>query len=140
MMSLLKMSWAAPHTDGALLVLRVVTGVIFFMHGWLKFSMGVASVAGFLGTLGFPLTELFAVILIFVEVVGGAALVLGALTRVSALFTGFVALMSIATVHWSKGFMVGTGGYEFALLLVAACIALLVLGAGKYSIDRSIRL
>lgn len=134
-MSVLKMSWAAQFADVAPLVLRVFAGIIFIIHGWMKLSMGVAGVTGFLTSLGFPLAGVFAVILIATEIGGGVALILGLCTRLAALLTGFVALMATLTVHLAKGFMVGGGGYEFALLLAIVCVSLLITGAGKYSVD-----
>lgn len=129
------MSWAGTYTDAGLLVLRITAGVIFIVHGWMKYSMGVAGVTGFLTSLGFPIPGVFAVILIATELVGGVALITGTWTRVAALLTGFVALVATLAVHLPKGFMVSGGGYEFALLLAVVCLTLFITGAGKYSVD-----
>ena len=52
-MNFLNMHWAARWTGWAHLVLRVATGLVFFMHGYQKLTaMGVAGVSGFLGSLG----------------------------------------------------------------------------------------
>ncbi len=116
-------------------VLRVVTGLIFAMHGYQKFSGGLDGVTGFLTSLGFPMASVFAVILIAVELLGGIALILGAFTRVAAKLTAIVAVVALLTVHLKNGFFMSTGGYEFILLLLAASIALMVMGGGKWSID-----
>src|SRR3989338_1154438 len=81
-----------------------------------------------------------AVILIAVEVAGGAALILGVLTRFAAALSSIVALVALLTVHLSKGFFVNEGGYEFIALILAASLALLITGAGKYSLDRTLKL
>jgi putative oxidoreductase len=125
--------------DVAPLILRVVTGLVFLMHGWQKVGMGVAGVTGFLGSLGFPAPEVMAVLLIAVEVGGGLLLILGAFTHWVSKVLAFVALVALLTVHLSKGFFVSGGGYEFALLLLAACIALALTGPGKWSVDRAWR-
>ncbi|OGG71238.1 hypothetical protein A3F27_00025 [Candidatus Kaiserbacteria bacterium RIFCSPHIGHO2_12_FULL_53_13] len=140
MFSLLKLSWASQCPDSAPLLLRLAAGAIFLVHGWQKLTMGVAGVAGFLGQLGFPAPEFFAVILIAVEVAGGAALILGVLTRFAAALSSIVALVALLTVHLSKGFFVNEGGYEFIALILAASLALLITGAGKYSLDRTLKL
>src|SRR5712692_10875396 len=69
-----------------LAVLRVILGVVFLMHGGQKlFIWGFHGVAGFLGGLGIPFPAFSGVVLTVVELLGGAALVLGLLTRWAAL-------------------------------------------------------
>ena len=69
-----------------LTILRVVIGLVFFVHGFQKlFVMGFGGVAGFLAPLGVPAAGLFAVIVTLVEFLGGLALILGLFTRVAAL-------------------------------------------------------
>jgi len=131
----MKMDWAAGYGELGILFLRVATGLVFFMHGYQKLGMGVEGVTGFLASLGFPFAGLFAVILIAVELLAGAALILGVLTRVAAELAGIVAVVALLTVHVTKGFFVSEGGFEFILLILAACVSLIITGAGKYSID-----
>lgn len=142
MLSLLKMSWAGQYADVAPLVVWLGLGIVFFMHGYQKLGMGVDGVAGFLGSLGFPLAGVFAVILIAVEVIGGLALILGVATRLSAALAGIVAIVAFFTVHVSKGFFVSGGGYELILVLFVMAVSLLILitGAGKYSVDAKVGL
>jgi putative oxidoreductase len=106
------------------------------MHGWMKYQGGVEGVEGMLTNIGFPMPGLFAVLLIAAEVVGGLLLIVGAFTRWAAFVTGIVALVAFLTVHASRGFFVGDGGYEFIVLILAACVAVLATGAGSYSLDR----
>lgn len=121
------------------LVLRVVTGLVFAMHGWQKLQMGVPGVAGFLGTLGFPMPELFAVLLIAAELGGGILLILGLFTHWSAKVLAVVSIVALATVHLDKGFFAASGGYEFILLLLAASVSIMITGAGKYSLDHTLK-
>ena len=133
----LSFPWAHGWGDFAHLLLRLAVGAVFFMHGWQKLTaMGVPGVSNFLGGLGFPMPEVFAILLIAAEVVGGILLILGALTRWAAFVTGVVALIAFLTVHASHGFFVGDGGYEFIILIFAACVALMIEGGGRYSADR----
>lgn len=115
--------------------LRVVTGLVFAMHGWQKLQGGIPGVAGFLGTLGFPAPELFAVLLIAGELGGGILLIVGLYTHWAAKVTAFIALVALLTVHVSKGFFLSTGGFEFIILLLAASVSIMVMGAGKWSLD-----
>ncbi len=121
--------------DAAPLVLRVVTGLIFAMHGWQKLSGGVDGVAGFLGSLGFPAAGFFAILLIVAELGGGILLILGALTHWTAKILVIVSLVALFTVHLTKGFFIMNGGYEYILLILAASFSLMVTGPGKWSVD-----
>lgn len=116
-------------------VLRLSVGSIFLVHGWQKFMMGVPGVAGFLGGLGFPAPSLFAVLLIAAEVLGGLLLILGLWTGFVARVLALVAIIAWLTVHSGNGFSVAQGGYEFIMLIFAACIALAVTGPGSWSLS-----
>jgi len=121
--------------DYAPLVLRVVTGLIFAVHGWQKLQGGLPGVAGFVGSLGFPMPEVFAVLLIAAELVGGILLILGLLTRWAAKSLIIVSLVALVLVHLPNGFSLSTGGYEYILLLLAASVSLALSGPGKWSLD-----
>ncbi len=118
------------------LVLRVALGLVFLMHGYQKVTtMGIQGVSGFLGSLGFPLPTLFAYILAYGELIGGALLIVGLLTHWVAKYDIIVATVALLTVHISKGFFVSDGGYEFILLILAASVSVLITGPGKFSFD-----
>ena len=125
--------------DAAPLILRVATGAIFAMHGWQKLSAGVPNVSMFLGQLGFPAPELFAVLLIAAELGGGILLILGLFTHWVAKVLAFVAVVALVLVHMKNGFFMSAGGYEFIMLLFAASFSLMVTGPGKWSLDRKMR-
>lgn len=121
------------------LVLRLATGFIFLMHGWQKLERGIPQTAAFLGFLGFPAPSIFAVVLIGAELIGGTLLILGLYTHWAAKVLAFVALVAFLTVHVSKGFFVGDGGYEFIILIFAAAFSLMVTGPGRWSLDGLLR-
>jgi putative oxidoreductase len=119
-----------------LTVLRIVVGLVFLVHGLQKLLvMGFGGVAGFLGSLGVPAPGLFAVVVTLVELLGGAALILGLFTRLAAILLAVDMLVAILTVHLANGFFASEGGYEFPLVLLAACVALAVTGAGEAALD-----
>jgi len=119
-------------------VLRVVVGLVFALHGYQKLQGGVAGTAGFLGGLGFPMPEAFAILLIAAELVGGIFLIFGLFNYWTSRVLGIVAIVALLTVHVSKGFFVTSGGYEYILLILAATISLMITGPGKWSLDRMI--
>lgn len=120
-------------------IMRVVTGIVFMGHGAPKFGFvgerDLAGTAGFLGGLGVPMPMVAAFLLAFFEFFGGALLVIGLLTRVWSAGLAFAMLLAVTLVHLDAG-MFGEGGYQWALLLMACSLALLIDGAGKGSLDR----
>jgi putative oxidoreductase len=125
------------QTQWGIALLRIVTGVIFFLHGWQKlFEMGHGGVTGFFTSLNVPLPAVAAAIVIAVELLGGLALILGFLTRLAALPLAIDMLVALVLVHLKNGFFIGnTVGYEFVLLLAAASASLFFLGSGAFALD-----
>ena len=60
------------------------------------------------------------------------------MTPLAALAITVVMLNAIATVHWTKGFWNGGGGYEFNLTLLAVAVAVAATGPGRFSVDRAL--
>ncbi len=118
-------------------VLRVVVGIVFLAHGWQKlFGFGFHGVAGFFGGAGIPLPFVSAVVVTLVEFLGGIALVIGLLTRWAAALNGFDMLVAVLAVHLRNGFFdEQQHGVEYPLTLLAACVALAMLGPGAVSVD-----
>ena len=140
MQNLIHCTCASKWSDVAPLVLRIAVGAVFAMHGWQKLTMmGLPGVTGFLGGLGFPAPEVFAVLLIAAELGGGILLILGAFTHWAAKILSIVAVIALMTVHISNGFFIKDGGYEFIILILAASISLMITGAGKWSVDHNMR-
>jgi putative oxidoreductase len=116
-------------------LLRLIVGVTFAAHGAMKlFSFGLAGTAGFLGSLGVPMANVMAPILIATELGGGLLLVLGLLTRYVSIPLIFTMVVAIATVHLQHGFFMPQG-YEFALLLGVATLTLALQGSGAFALD-----
>jgi len=135
MQSLLTCKCSEKWADIAPLLLRVAAGAIFFLHGYLKVG-DVAGFSGFIGTLGVPAPEIIGPVVIWMEIIGGIALVLGLLTHWVAKILAIEMLVALFLVHWDKGFYVSNNGYEFALLLVVVLISLMVTGPGKWALDK----
>ncbi len=124
--------------DTGLLVLRIVIGLVFLMHGGQKlFVYGFDGVIGAFGQMGVPMPAITGPLTAIVEFLAGGALVIGLLTRLAAIGLAINMLGAILIVHLKNGFFM-PGGYEFPLTLLAANIAIALTGAGYYSIDRVI--
>ena len=121
-----------------LTVLRVVIGIVFLAHGVEKFFIsGVGGVTGFFTQLGIPLPGLSAFVVSFFELVAGAALIIGFYTRLAAIPLAIISLVAMLTVHVGNGFFNQQGGVEYTLTLLAACVALVLSGAGEAALKRT---
>ena len=63
------------------------------------------------------------------------ALVIGLLVRPASVVVGFTMIVAIFSVHIGNGFFITDNGYEYALTLLMISVALLIDGAGKFSLD-----
>ncbi len=133
--------------DVAFTILRVILGVVFLAHGCQK-MLGWFGGFGFHGTvaafthMGMPAA--LAVLIICTEFFGGMGLIVGLLTRIAALGVAGLMIGAIFMVHLQNGFFMnwmGTQkgeGFEFHLLALAMAAALLLRGAGAFSLDRAL--
>ncbi len=118
-----------------IMVLRLGVGVVFLAHGGQKlFVWGFGNVAAFMGKVGIPAPMLAAVVVTLVEFLGGLAIAVGFFTRWAAALLAMDMLVAIMTVHLKGGFFV-PAGVEFPLTLLAANVALVLLGSGEASVD-----
>lgn len=122
-----------------LLPVRIVVGIVFIAHGWLKLSsFGIGGTTKFMGGLGIPVPNIVAVCVITLELVGGLALILGGATRV---FAALLACDMVGAIYFAKRHagLYGPNGWELELTLCAACLTLALVGAGGASIDAAWR-
>ena len=130
--------------DVSFTILRVVLGVVFFAHGAQK-MLGWFGGFGFHGSMGFfthmGIPAPVAFLIICIEFFGGLGLIVGLLTRIAALGIAGDMIGAIFLVHLENGFFMnwmGTQkgeGIEYHLLALAMAAALLLRGAGAFSLD-----
>lgn len=130
------------------LILRLTLGIVMFPHGAQK-MLGWFGGFGFSGTMGFFMDKLglpwiIALLVIIGELFGSLGLLLGFLTRFSAASFIVIMLGAITMAHLPHGFFMNWfgqqqgEGYEYHLLVIGMAIALLVTGAGRWSVDRAL--
>lgn len=113
-----------------LLFSRIMIGLIFVLHGWSKFEGGISGTVGFFESIGIP--GFLASVVAIIELVGGAAMILGLGTRVFAAL--FVIVMGgvLLTAKVGQPFLSGT---EFDYLLLAGSLTLLFTGSRFLAVD-----
>ena len=120
------------------LILRVMLGISFFVHGVVKFQGGIVNIVGWFESLGLP--GFLAYVVGIVEVVGGIALVLGIGTRIVSVVLGLLMIGAILKVKLAIGFL-GTAemaGYELDLAFLVIAIFLAVNGSKLLAVDEAI--
>jgi putative oxidoreductase len=122
-----------PAVDAALLVVRVVAGVIMAAHGAQKLfgafdGPGLAATVEKMGPLGYLVT--------IGEFFGGLGLVVGFLSRFSAAANIVIMIGAIAMVHGKNGFFLSAGGFEYNLALIGLLAPTLVAGPGAWAVGR----
>ncbi len=132
----------------ASLFLRLGLGIVFFPHGAQK-------VLGWFGGLGFSKTievfntqmhmPVFVILLLMaIEFLGSIFLIIGFLTRISALGIGGAMAICASVAHIQNGFFMNWfgqqkgEGFEFHILVAAMAIALMIAGGGRFSVDHAI--
>jgi putative oxidoreductase len=138
----------ATTNDGALTLMRLVLGIVFFAHGAQK-MLGWFGGYGFSATMGFFTSQMhipavFAFLAIAAEFFGSIGLILGLLTRIAALGITANMLVAILMVHRHFGFFMNWfgdqkgEGIEYHLVTLALTIALVIRGGGAFSADRAL--
>lgn len=125
------------------LILRVPVGLILAAHGAQKLfgwfgGYGLEATGQWMASIGLVPGLLMAFLAGAAEFFGGLALALGLLTRPAALVNAVAMAVATFVVHLENGLFMSNNGYEYALILLATSLALMVSGGGKLSADRAI--
>ena len=141
------------HNDVALFILRLSGIGMAVAHGWPKVSAlatgGGERVVAAVASLGFPMPYAFAWAAGSAELIGGGLLAIGLFTRSAAFFVGFTMMIAsfmrhqflqkllllFGLINPSTETIEGWGSAERALLFLLVCLALLILGPGRFSLD-----
>jgi putative oxidoreductase len=130
------------RTDVALLLVRVILGVVFFAHGsqklfgWFGGHGLQATVAG-MGKMGMPTVVPYLVS--YGEVAAGLGLIVGLFSRIAAAGMFVEMLGAVLIVHGKNGFFAENHGFEYPLVLCVGSLAIALLGGGAYSLDAAFK-
>lgn len=126
-------------SDTGLLLLRAGVGVIFIAHGWGDASQpggAATNIENYRGA-GIPLPEVSAWFGAYMQLVGGISVIAGVLTRLAGAGLAVVMAGALIFVHPGEPLVMGQdgSGSGFALIMLAASLALVGAGAGRFSLD-----
>jgi putative oxidoreductase len=124
----------ATFQSAGLLVLRLVVGTTFLVHGVDKLG-DLSAAEQFFAAQSVPAPGLMAPLVGATETIGGVALILGLATPLVAAALTAEVLVALFTTHIGHGFFVDSGGFEHVLLLAGASLTLALAGPGRYSFD-----
>src|SRR5262252_2663973 len=138
----------SPIARWAPVPLRLIVGYGFMQHGFAKLARGLDAFPAILQALGVPAPHLMGWLTILVEILGGLAVLLGALVPLASVPMAAVLLVAMVTVHLPYGFsslklqavttagaQFGPPGFETNLLYLACLAALVLAGSGPLAID-----
>jgi putative oxidoreductase len=125
--------------DAALLVARLLLGIVLIAHGWQKVvTNGLGATTQAFTGMGVPAAPVSAAYAGVVELVGGALLLVGAGTAVVGVLVVLDMLGAAVLVHIGNGVMAADGGWELVGVIGAAALLLAAVGAGRYSVDHAL--
>ncbi len=128
--------------SATILLIRLMVGAVFLSEGIQKFLFPALRGAGRFEKIGLPSPEFLGSFVGFFEVLCGALILIGLLTRLAALPTLIIMIVAIAT---TKGAVLANEGFwpmmhgsrtDWAMLL--GSIFLIIEGGGKWSVDRKL--
>jgi len=128
-------------TDMAILLMRLFIGVCFVVHAMGKLGwVGPGNMDGFTGwlkSMGLPFPALQARMAMLSEFIGGILITLGLLTRVGLVLCAGTMVVAVLIGHKGGGYLITNNppGHEYALNLAIICVAMLLLGPGRFSLD-----
>ena len=125
----MQLPWLLQFSDAALLLLRLLVGLVFITSGWSHAKDPVTRAKSIGMSPGF--TRLLGI----AELAGGLGVALGVLTQLAAL--GLILIMLGAIQRkifvWKTGFWgKATDGWHYDLLFVAMCLVIATTGGGRY--------
>jgi putative oxidoreductase len=125
----------------AMLLVRFPLGLDMFVHGYQKITNITGTMLYFDG-LG--ISHGLGWLAIIAEFFGGIGLMIGLLSRIAAFGVGTTMIVAVFERHfrygylmnWHGGLPYGTEGYEYHTLAIGMALAVMLAGAGSYSVDK----
>ena len=115
--------------DTGMFLLRLGLGIVFAYHGWGKLQ-AMADTVGYFGMLG--LAPFFAYLVAWVELLGGAAMILGVCTKWAGILLAITMAVAAYYAKTPAGFM----SYELPLSLFFTAAGVAFAGPGSFTVHK----
>jgi uncharacterized membrane protein YphA (DoxX/SURF4 family) len=121
---------ASHNKSVGLLLLRVATGLVFLVHGYLKIVMmsDPQGTIAFFASIGLP--AFCAYLVAYVELLGGISLIVGYGSKIFSALLAIVMIVALIKVHIPMGWLAS----ELPITLLGATLGIFFAGAGKYGL------
>ena len=122
--------------EASTLILRLVLGVTFFVHGLVKFQGGIENIVGWFDSIGLP--GVLAYVVALLEMVGGIALIVGLGSRIVSALLVLLMLGAIVKGKLAVGFL-GNGqgaGWELDLALLVMALFIVINDSKMFALDK----
>ena len=135
------MNLVAPAAPNALLVGRILFGILFLVAGIMK-AMNLGGTTGYMTRLGFPMPEVMAWLSMLIEVVGGILIIVGWQTRRMAWFLVLYLIIATGAAHRFWDYPEAQRGNQINhflknLALMGGAIYIALFGPGRLSADKN---
>jgi putative oxidoreductase len=114
--------------------IRASVGVIFIAYGLQKFDPIWRE-----HLIGFGLPPELQIPIALAETIGGIALIIGVLTRVTGAIFSIILVDAIFHIRWENGFFIAKGGWDYDLALLAMVLFIIVVGSGSISVSYKLK-
>ena len=125
------------------ILIRFMVGAVFLSEGIQKFLFAADRGAGRFDKIGLPSPEFLGTFVGFFEIICGALILLGLLTRLASIPTLIIMLVAIATtkseVLSNDGFWAMMHGSRTDWAMLLGSLFLIIKGGGRWSVDSLIR-
>jgi putative oxidoreductase len=130
----------APVRDWALLLSRVLIGIVMFAHGYQKMVInGLGRTTDGFENMSIPIAIVSASFVTVVEFAGSALLLAGALTSIVCGLQLVIMVGAAVFVHAQNGIFIANGGWELVGVIAAGLLAIAAVGPGRFSVDHLVR-
>ncbi len=125
--------------DNRVILIRLIVGLIFLSEGIQKFLFPETVGAARFAKIGFSDPEFWAAFTAIFEIICGASVLIGLVTRIAAIPLLIIMITAFITTKWpllvNKGFWTFAHEYRTDFAMTMLLIYLIIYGAGKWSVD-----
>ncbi|MEW6043105.1 MAG: DoxX family protein [Thermoproteota archaeon] len=114
--------------------IRASVGAIFIAYGLQKFDPIWRE-----HLIGFGLPPELQIPIALAETIGGIALIVGVLTRITGVIFSVILIDAIFHIRWNNGFFIAQGGWDYDLALLAMMLLVIVVGSGSISVSSRLK-